>query len=191
MILCLAQLNNSCQPMGCQLWNISQDSSLFIFPGSGHPHWTTEGVFSWGFLPAFFHTQLLLHVGSEWSCKFAPITPLLASPKPLRSLFKALLRTCYELSFTGSFPRTSILPYGVPAKVNHIPVLTVDRALLCCFGSSPRFIHLGYSVPNSARLLTIILWCHRRMLSSPLSTLGTALECFSYQGHSYIRSVLG
>lgn len=127
MILCLAQLNNSSQLMGCQVWNLSQDSSLFVFPGSCHSHWTTEGDFSWGFLPAFFHTQLILHVGSEWSCKSAPITPLLASLKPLRSLFKQHLGLAMN-SFTGSFPRTPILPYGAPAKVNHIPV---DCALLC------------------------------------------------------------
>ena len=163
----------------------------FQFPGSGHPHWTSEGVFSWGFLPAFFYTQLLLHVGLEWSYKFAPITPLLASPKPLGSLFKASLRTCYELSFTGSFPRLPFFP--VVFQLSE-PYSSPD-CWLCpavfCFGSSLRFIHLGYSVPNSARLLTVILWCHRWVLPSPLFTLGTALECFSHQSHLYIRSVLG
>ena len=127
MILGLVQLNNSDQLMGCQLWNISQDSSLSIFPGSCHPHWTTGGVFSWGFLPAFFHTQLILHVGSEWSCKSAPITPFRASLKPLRSLFKHHLGLAMNSLSLAHFP-WAILPYGVPAKANHIPV---DCALLC------------------------------------------------------------
>lgn len=64
-----------------------------------------------------------------------------------------------ELSFTGLFSRTPILPCSVPAKVNHMPVLTVDHALLfsVLVVLLGRPLHLEYSVPNSARSIAVIL----------------------------------